>query len=193
MLKDELAALAELRAHREMVQKEMSRLKTELAEEKRARQHEVAELERRNVADKEKLKKVQVLASAGRLLRCCGHDVCVSVSAFVCLCLCLCPCPCLCVRAYTAQEMFTKIKETKRSILAATGDQLHHTTLRTMAENEQITTELTYQSKETEKVRVVYVTTLQCLYLCLSIPGRVPLHATRSPHPKGRGDEQETD
>ena len=39
-----------------------------------------------------------------------------------------------------------------QSILLATSDQLHYTTKRTMVENEQITTELTYQSKETERV-----------------------------------------
>ena len=39
-----------------------------------------------------------------------------------------------------------------QSILLATKDQLHYTVKRTMAENEQMTTELTYQSKETERI-----------------------------------------
>ena len=47
-----------------------------------------------------------------------------------------------------------KIKETKLSLLAMTEDQLHTTTKRTIMENEQMTIELQYQSKETEKLLV---------------------------------------
>mmetsp|Transcript_41534 Transcript_41534/g.81474 ORF Transcript_41534/g.81474 Transcript_41534/m.81474 type:complete len:332 (-) Transcript_41534:737-1732(-) len=49
-------------------------------------------------------------------------------------------------------EMLRKIKETKYSLLAMTEDQLHSTTKRTILENEQMTIELQYQSKETERI-----------------------------------------
>jgi hypothetical protein len=49
-------------------------------------------------------------------------------------------------------EMLRKIRETKLSLLAMTEDQLHTTTKRTIMENEQITTELQYQSRETERI-----------------------------------------
>ncbi len=47
------------------------------------------------------------------------------------------------------KEMLAKIKETKLSLLAMTEDQLHTTTQRTIMENEQMTTELQYQSRQT--------------------------------------------
>lgn len=50
------------------------------------------------------------------------------------------------------QEMLMKIKETKQNLLSMTEDQLHTTTKRTIMENEQMITELQYQSKETEKL-----------------------------------------
>eukprot|EP00743_Colponemidia_sp_Colp-15_P001790 GILK01001954.1.p1 GENE.GILK01001954.1~~GILK01001954.1.p1 ORF type:complete len:486 (-),score=142.02 GILK01001954.1:67-1479(-) len=50
------------------------------------------------------------------------------------------------------KDMLLKIKETKQNLLAMTEDQLHTTTKRTIMENEQMTTELQYQSKETEKL-----------------------------------------
>jgi len=49
-------------------------------------------------------------------------------------------------------EMLRKIRETKLSLLAMTEDQLHTTTKRTILENEQMTSELHYQSKETERI-----------------------------------------
>ena len=49
-------------------------------------------------------------------------------------------------------EMLRKIRETKLSLLAMTEDQLHTTTKRTIMENDQMTTELQYQSKETERI-----------------------------------------
>lgn len=77
-----------------------------LLEEKHVHATDVADLDRRNIAAKERLKK----------------------------------------------EMLRKIKETKLSLLAMTEDQLHTTTKRTIMENEQMTIELQYQSKETEKL-----------------------------------------
>jgi len=50
------------------------------------------------------------------------------------------------------KEMLRKIRETKLRLLAMTEDQLHTTTKRTIMENEQMTIELQYQSKETEKL-----------------------------------------
>lgn len=49
-------------------------------------------------------------------------------------------------------EMLKKIRETRMSLLAMTEDQLHATTKRTIMENDQMTTELTTQSKETERL-----------------------------------------
>eukprot|EP01029_Cantina_marsupialis_P030770 TRINITY_DN84470_c0_g1_i1.p1 TRINITY_DN84470_c0_g1~~TRINITY_DN84470_c0_g1_i1.p1 ORF type:complete len:573 (+),score=178.30 TRINITY_DN84470_c0_g1_i1:151-1869(+) len=50
------------------------------------------------------------------------------------------------------KEMLIKIKETKQSLLAMTEDQLATTAKRTIMENEQMTTELQFQSKETKKL-----------------------------------------
>jgi len=50
------------------------------------------------------------------------------------------------------EEMLRKIRETKTNLLAKTRDQLHTTTKRVIMENEQMTTELQYQSRETEKI-----------------------------------------
>lgn len=49
-------------------------------------------------------------------------------------------------------EMMSKIREAKSSLLAMTEDQLHTTTKRTILENQQMATELHYQSKETERL-----------------------------------------
>jgi len=49
-------------------------------------------------------------------------------------------------------EMLQKIKETKMMLLAMTEDQLHTTTKRTIMENDQMTSELMIQSKETERL-----------------------------------------
>ena len=50
------------------------------------------------------------------------------------------------------KEFLIKIKETKQNLLSMTEDQLHTTTKRTIMENEQMTTELQYQSRETEQL-----------------------------------------
>ena len=49
-------------------------------------------------------------------------------------------------------EMLRKIRETKLHLLAMTEDQLHATTKRTIMENEQMTGELQYQSRQTERI-----------------------------------------
>jgi hypothetical protein len=49
-------------------------------------------------------------------------------------------------------EMIKKIREAKLNLLAMTEDKLHTTTKRTIKENEKMTTELHYQSRETEKI-----------------------------------------
>ncbi|OQR94075.1 hypothetical protein THRCLA_08255 [Thraustotheca clavata] len=54
------------------------------------------------------------------------------------------------------KEMLVKIKENKQNLLAMTEDQLHTTTKRTMMENDQMISELQYQSKETEKLLAKY-------------------------------------
>ena len=50
------------------------------------------------------------------------------------------------------KEFLIKIKETKQNLLSMTEDKLHTTTKRTIMENEQMTTELQYQSRETEQL-----------------------------------------
>lgn len=50
-------------------------------------------------------------------------------------------------------EMQTKIKETKLFLLSKTEDQLHTTTKRTIIENEQMTTEIKYQARETDRIQ----------------------------------------
>ena len=106
VLEDELLALQEFKRQKTQIESELRRTKLELSEAKQYHKSEIARLDRRNVQEKEKLKK----------------------------------------------EMLLKIKETKQSLLHMTEDQLHTTTKRTIMENEQMTTELQYQSKETEKV-----------------------------------------
>ena len=85
---------------------ELELLKKTLEMERKQQTRDINDLERRNVSEKERLKK----------------------------------------------EMLRKIKETKLSLLAMTEDQLHTTTKRTIMENEQMTIELQYQSKETERL-----------------------------------------
>jgi myosin heavy subunit len=84
----------------------LAQLEEELRQEKVEHSQHVSELERRNIAEKTRLKK----------------------------------------------EMLRKVKETKLSLLAMTEDQLHTTTKRVILENEQMTTELQYQSKVTERL-----------------------------------------
>ena len=54
-------------------------------------------------------------------------------------------------------SMLSKIRATKLSLLAQTEDQLSMITKRTMLENQQVITELMYQSKETERMNAQYV------------------------------------
>mgnify|MGYP004102230907 CR=1 FL=1 len=49
------------------------------------------------------------------------------------------------------KEMLLKLRETKANLLKMTDNQLDTTTKRTIAENEQMSSELAWQSKETEK------------------------------------------
>jgi len=49
-------------------------------------------------------------------------------------------------------EMLYKLRETKANLLKMTDNQLDTTTKRTIAENEQMSSELAWQSKETEKL-----------------------------------------
>eukprot|EP00965_Chrysotila_dentata_P055158 1830637-Pleurochrysis_carterae.AAC.1 len=48
--------------------------------------------------------------------------------------------------------MLLKLRETKAGLLRMTDNQLDTTTKRTIAENEQMSVELAWQSKETEKL-----------------------------------------
>jgi len=91
---------------KDVLEQSVKDLRDNLEDEKRQHAIHVSELERRNVSEKNRLKK----------------------------------------------EMLRKVKETKLSLLAMTEDQLHTTTKRTIMENEQITTELHYQSKVVEKL-----------------------------------------
>jgi len=50
------------------------------------------------------------------------------------------------------KEMLYKLRETKANLLKMTDNQLDTTTKRTIAENEQMASELAWQSKETEKL-----------------------------------------
>ena len=50
------------------------------------------------------------------------------------------------------KDMLKKIKETKASLMALNDEQLHATTRLTILQNHQLTTELEYQSKQTEKL-----------------------------------------
>lgn len=71
------------------------------------------------------------------------------------------------------KEMLNKIRETKLRLLAMTQDQLHTTTKRTIMENEQMTIELQYQSKETEKL---LQTQKQQQNLCSKLKRQIELH-----------------
>ena len=55
------------------------------------------------------------------------------------------------------KEMLLKLRETKANLLKMTDNQLDTTTKRTIAENEQMSSELAWQSKETEKVRRIHM------------------------------------
>ena len=105
-LRDDLHTLTEFKDAKKRMEARIKYLEEHLAAEKEGRASDVALLERRNIQEKERLKK----------------------------------------------EMLIKIKETKQNLLSMTEDQLHTTTKRTILENEQMTTELQYQSKETERL-----------------------------------------
>lgn len=52
------------------------------------------------------------------------------------------------------EDMQYKIQETKANLLALNDEQLQTTTKLTILQNHQLTTELDYQSKQTEKLLV---------------------------------------
>ena len=105
-LRDDLHTLTEFKDAKQRMEARIKYLEDHLASEKEGRADDITLLERRNIQEKERLKK----------------------------------------------EMLIKIKETKQNLLSMTEDQLHTTTKRTILENEQMTTELQYQSKETERL-----------------------------------------
>jgi hypothetical protein len=105
-VEETLFTLNEFRDNKEKLEKEQQELQQTLEKEREESKQNIAELERRNVQEKELVK----------------------------------------------QEMLIKIKETKQNLLSMTEDQLHTTTKRTIMENEQMISELQYQSKETEKL-----------------------------------------
>lgn len=71
------------------------------------------------------------------------------------------------------KEMLNKIRETKLHLLEMTENQLHTTTKRTIMENEQMTIELQYQSKETEKL---LKSNLQNIDLNMNLQRHIKLH-----------------
>ncbi len=128
----------------------MEGLQKQLEEERLDRQREVAELERRNVAAKDKLKSemFEKIKETKTVWRRHGGAFCLRA--------------CVCLNVRDTQPTLRTHKshraarapppQNSQSILLATSDQLHYTTKRTMVENEQMTSELTYQSKEAERV-----------------------------------------
>lgn len=51
-----------------------------------------------------------------------------------------------------SEEMDYKVKETQANLMALNDEQLHTTTRLTILQNHQLTTELDYQSKQTEQL-----------------------------------------
>ena len=75
------------------------------------------------------------------------------------------------------KEMLYKLRETKANLLKMTDNQLDTTTKRTIAENEQMSSELAWQSKETEKlIRCAAHRHTACP------PRREPSTSTAAPH-----------
>ncbi|ETV70667.1 hypothetical protein, variant 1 [Aphanomyces astaci] len=107
---DTLHALEVFRERKIVLEDTIAAMESTLAAEKDNHKKQVVEMERRNVQEKERIKK----------------------------------------------DMLMKIKENKQNLLARTEDQLDTTTKRTMMENDQMISELQYQSKETEKLLVKY-------------------------------------
>jgi hypothetical protein len=104
--KEDLFTLSEFRQKKADLEKQFRDLRETMEKEQEEHKQITADLDRRNVQEKERLK----------------------------------------------NEMLRKIQETKQNLLSMTEDQLHTTTKRTIMENEQMITELQYQSKETEKM-----------------------------------------
>ena len=50
------------------------------------------------------------------------------------------------------EEMEYKVKETQANLMALNDEQLHTTTRLTVLQNQQLTTELDYQSRQTERL-----------------------------------------
>jgi hypothetical protein len=107
---DELSDLQEFRSampeHKALVQS----LEEDLTKERAAREQDKADMERKKIAEKQRLK----------------------------------------------TEMLKRVQEAKESILAETVQNLHDTTKRTLAENEQMTTELAYQSKSVTELLTTF-------------------------------------
>lgn len=101
-----LDELNEFRARKEDLERDTAQVKATLEDERREHQRQIAELERKHVQEKDRLKK----------------------------------------------EMLVKLRETKATLHKMTANQLDTTTKRTIAENEQISSELAWQSKEAEKL-----------------------------------------
>jgi hypothetical protein len=101
-----LDELSEFRARKDELERDTAQIKATLEDEKVSHQRACAELERKHVQEKDRLKK----------------------------------------------EMLLKLRETKATLHKMTASQLDTTTKRTIAENEQIASELSWQSKETEKL-----------------------------------------
>lgn len=101
-----LAGLQSFMEMRDRLEADLRALETRLQEQAKAFAEELAELKRRHLMEKSRLR----------------------------------------------HEMMSKIREAKSSLLAMTEDQLHTTTKRTILENQQMATELHYQSKETERL-----------------------------------------
>ncbi|ETV99783.1 hypothetical protein, variant [Aphanomyces invadans] len=107
---DTLHALEVFRERKIALEDKIAAMESTLVAEKENHRKQLVDMERRNVQEKERIKK----------------------------------------------DMLMKIKENKQNLLARTEDQLDTTTKRTMMENDQMISELQYQSKETEKLLAKY-------------------------------------
>ncbi|CAJ1367395.1 unnamed protein product [Effrenium voratum] len=105
-LEGKLHEVREFQRNKENMEKELSALKTQLAEKQEEFQQKMSDFDRKKAMDMDNLRK----------------------------------------------DMVDKVKEAKEMLRAKTKDQLDSTTKRTIMENEQMFTELHFQSKETEKL-----------------------------------------
>jgi len=105
-LKTDLDKVNKYIAEKDEMMEKLAFAERQLEEEGKAHARAIADLERKHVQEKDRLKK----------------------------------------------EMLHKLRETKANLLKLTDNQLDTTTKRTIAENEQMSSELAWQSKETEKL-----------------------------------------